>query len=566
MPRTRFRPETDGYAFTNTWTFDSTEIATLRSLVSDAVGAIEVALSPMIIAALGPALVAEAGVPFIGPWLVYETVTKANDAIVNAIVDAIEPGGYGLCGGMAFSSLDYFMRGWVLPRGNSKTDQPQRTSATGNALRSYLWSRLIDSIVANVGTFLQWMAILHFEGGPGATWLRDQTNVQLDTLRAQIDGGLPVTVGLIGTTWNPLANHQVLCYGYSDNSDGTTTLFLYDNNWPSVETTARLDFSGPALNATESIKPGDRGELRGLFCTSYTPKTPPKAVVLHSGLTLARPDTGMNQPIGLQLSAANDFFHNSPSLKLLAVGDINNVAQESVAQPIPEAGSRAFASQLTFDTAGKHKVTVVADLGPVAGIEITKQLPPEGNTQSPTATVMVFGDREIGPANYSECDVYNVMGTTMTYDVDASDMGPGVTLLWTALGATIQGSATSPVVQVKLPDHEGAEVTLMVKASLPDGSVSTGSATFWTITPTAAQLESLICEITHVWENAKYKPGPPDPGVIARINPGDLRTIYDSATALGDAANAALKTNAPVIIAPDLRTVGRRGRAGEPDR
>src|SRR5258708_12941420 len=111
MPRTRFRPETDGYAFTNTWTFDSTEIATLRSLVSDAVGAIEVALSPMIIAALGPALVAEAGVPFIGPWLVYETVTKANDAIVNPIVDAIDPGGYGLCLRMAFSSLYYFLKG-----------------------------------------------------------------------------------------------------------------------------------------------------------------------------------------------------------------------------------------------------------------------------------------------------------------------------------------------------------------------------------------------------------------------------------------------------------------------
>src|SRR5260370_8415161 len=115
---------------------------------------------------------------------------------------------------------------------------------------------------------------------------------------------------------------------------------------------------------------------------------------------------------------------------------------------------------------GEHKGAVVADLGPVAGIEITKQLPPEGNTQSPTATVMVFGDREIGPANYSECDVYNVMGTTMTYDVDASDMGPGVTLLWTALVATIQASPTSPGATAKLPDHEGAEVTLMVKASL----------------------------------------------------------------------------------------------------
>src|SRR5260370_9135297 len=113
---------------------------------------------------------------------------------------------------------------------------------------------------------------------------------------------------------------------------------------------------------------------------------------------------------------------------------------------------------------GEHKGAVVADLGPVAGIEITKQLPPEGNTQSPTATVMVFGDREIGPANYSECDVYNVMGTTMPYDVDASQIAPGETLLGPALGATLQPSATSPAVTAKLPDHVGAAVTLMVHA------------------------------------------------------------------------------------------------------
>ena len=38
MPRTKFRPETDSCAFSNTWTFDSTENATLTSLVTDAIG------------------------------------------------------------------------------------------------------------------------------------------------------------------------------------------------------------------------------------------------------------------------------------------------------------------------------------------------------------------------------------------------------------------------------------------------------------------------------------------------------------------------------------------------
>ena len=34
MSRTRFRPETDGYAFTNHWTFDAAEILTLTQLVT----------------------------------------------------------------------------------------------------------------------------------------------------------------------------------------------------------------------------------------------------------------------------------------------------------------------------------------------------------------------------------------------------------------------------------------------------------------------------------------------------------------------------------------------------
>jgi hypothetical protein len=49
---------------------------------------------------------------------------------VDKIVGAIDANPYGLCGGMAFTSLDYFLKGWIVPRGNGPNDQPQRTSAT----------------------------------------------------------------------------------------------------------------------------------------------------------------------------------------------------------------------------------------------------------------------------------------------------------------------------------------------------------------------------------------------------------------------------------------------------
>src|SRR5260370_911061 len=163
MTRAHYRPETDGFAFTNDWTFDTTETATLTQLVTDAVDVIEIVLAPLILVAEG--------------------------------------------------------------------------------------------------------AVLHFEGGPGATWLRDQTKNELVKLKARIKSGTPVTVGLVGTTWNPLFNHQVLVYGFNDNPDETTTLFVYDNNAPGVETTYRMDFSGPELQAVESPPFGDRAPLDGLICT-----------------------------------------------------------------------------------------------------------------------------------------------------------------------------------------------------------------------------------------------------------------------------------------------------------
>ena len=135
MPRTQYRPEVDGFAFTNTWTWEPTDIATLTGIVTGALGAVEVALAPLIAVVEAPVFAAELAVPFIGPWLVYKTIQAENNAIINAIVGAIDVGTYGLCGGMAFSSLDYWHKGWVVPRGNGQNDQPQDGTPLGTALR-----------------------------------------------------------------------------------------------------------------------------------------------------------------------------------------------------------------------------------------------------------------------------------------------------------------------------------------------------------------------------------------------------------------------------------------------
>jgi hypothetical protein len=108
MPRTKYRPEVDGFAFTNNWTWEPTDVATITGIVTGALGAVEAFLSPLIAIVEAPVFAAELAVPFIGPWLVAKTIEAENNAIVKGIVDAIAVGDYGLCGGMAFSSLDYW--------------------------------------------------------------------------------------------------------------------------------------------------------------------------------------------------------------------------------------------------------------------------------------------------------------------------------------------------------------------------------------------------------------------------------------------------------------------------
>jgi hypothetical protein len=368
MPRTKYRPEVDGYAFTNTWTWEPTDIATITGIVTDALGAVEVALAPLIAIAEAPVFAAELAVPFIGPWLVAKTIEAENKAIINGIVGAITVGTYGLCGGMAFSSLDYWHKSWVVPRGNGPKDQPQDGTPQGTALREYIWNRLLQSVKDNIWTFLEWMAILHFGGADGGAELRDKTKSQLVTLRSIINSGRPVTVGLIGTTWNPLDNHQILIYGFEDNADGSTTLFAYDNNFPSVETTIKLHFNGSTLQADESDPSPDRGPLRGVFCTTYTPSTPPLADVLSHGLTVSPSVTGVGKPVKVSMTAANVGFHNSPSFQLVVAGDSGAPVMDVAAASIPAGGNRSLLGNLSFTGIGNHKIATVVQFPPFGGM------------------------------------------------------------------------------------------------------------------------------------------------------------------------------------------------------
>jgi len=387
---TEFHPETDGFLFNNSWAWDSTEDATMRKLMSEALVAAEAALGPIIAPFLLPAL---ALVPF--PFDLI-ALAAANGKIVDAIATAVEKGDngkYGLCGGMVFASLDYWHRHWVVPQGKNKDDHPQRTTPQGKQLRDYIWTRLINSLQLNAVTFLKWMGMVTTSGG--LKWLVDQTSAQLGTLRSLLGSGTPVPLGLVGTTSNPFENHQVLCYGYKDEADGTTSLFIYDENRPNAESIIRLDVRGSVLKVVQDDTLANaatpaRGPLRGVFCEVYTPAEPPKSVVLRHALQVEPATAGINQPISIHYTAAN-VGYGSSNLNLVVSTDQGTFVGEASPAEITMGGQRDFAWQLKLARAGNYQIAAVAEqsFGPNQENRVLKVMPPEVSGLTETVTVTI---------------------------------------------------------------------------------------------------------------------------------------------------------------------------------
>src|SRR5258706_2474485 len=140
MPQANFTPQTNGFAFVNSWIFDQTENDRVHNMLTFA--------SKDTLTVLGP---------IFGPTFIF---FGAGRILADWIFHAV-PQTYGLCGGMAFAALDYYQAKLVLPKGNGYNDQPTRTTPAGVTLRTYLWKRLLDSLELNAAKVLVWMVVLH---------------------------------------------------------------------------------------------------------------------------------------------------------------------------------------------------------------------------------------------------------------------------------------------------------------------------------------------------------------------------------------------------------------------
>jgi hypothetical protein len=272
MRRTTFKSEVHGFAFTNFWKFEEAERLHIQDVFIAYVTRRRI---------LGP----------IGALLAPPIVRLLRGQLERHLSPH-----YGLCGGMCFAALDYYLHGGglSLPRGQHANDQP----APGTGLRRYIWERQLDSLVSDAVKFLAWLVILNyvpsvwpFRGG--ARWLLARSKREWGKLRASMDAGKPVVIGLTRVTKRVYDNHQVLAIGYSEVDETRVMITVYDPNCPDSESTIDIVFEEQQLNGRESC--GGDAPLRGFFCESYSPFDPRETVGVNGSAT----DTAVSDSGGM---------------------------------------------------------------------------------------------------------------------------------------------------------------------------------------------------------------------------------------------------------------------------
>lgn len=173
----------------------------------------------------------------------------------------------GRCGGMAFAALDYWHHHLAIPEDSS-------LPAEGTLVSTYIYDRLINSIVANAFKFFHFMRTPDhptFLNGIGVA--RATREEEFPKLQRLINQGQPCALGLTKArdVGGFKDDHQVVAYGY-ELGDPYSTVLIYDNRDPNKE--HRLTFKTTYDHAEREIRHSDGGVWRGFFVESYNPQVP----------------------------------------------------------------------------------------------------------------------------------------------------------------------------------------------------------------------------------------------------------------------------------------------------
>lgn len=186
----------------------------------------------------------------------------------------------GLCGGMVFCALDYFLAGRPIP---AITKPP----TTGVLFDTFV-RRLLNSFNFPEGV-LRYIFLMHPEypdderrSGKlftphGRAW--QTIRVEWPLIKQMLDSGKPCPLGLVRVKSTDLSqlgqNHQVLATGY-DVSDDLLTLFIYDPNYPNRDDlTLSMSLAAPEQTTPIMYSAPDRLPVYAFFHVNYKFRSPP---------------------------------------------------------------------------------------------------------------------------------------------------------------------------------------------------------------------------------------------------------------------------------------------------
>jgi len=187
----------------------------------------------------------------------------------------------GLCGGMVFCALDYFLAERPIPS--------MRIPPTTGLLFDSFVRRLLNSFNLPLG-ILNYIVLMNPDYPDGETrsgglifaphgraW--QTIRVEWPIIKTMLDSGMPCPLGLVRVKSNDLSrlgqNHQVLATGYDVNDD-FLTLFVYDPNHPDRDDlTLSMSLATPEQPTPITYSVRNELPVFAFFHVNYKFRSPP---------------------------------------------------------------------------------------------------------------------------------------------------------------------------------------------------------------------------------------------------------------------------------------------------
>jgi hypothetical protein len=275
----------------------------------------------------------------------------------------------GLCGGMVYAALDYFVAGLDIPTIPDE-DLSKYKSPMQGPIFDYFGKRLFNSFDIPTGVW-NYIELMHPDF-PDYKTSKSQASMiprsrawrmvrqEWPIIKSKLDTGRPCPLGLIRAKSSNLfdmgKNHQVLAYGYDQTGDDLT-LFIYDPNFHHDDNvTLKLNIKNPERKIDVSYS--DNKPVYCFFHTSHTFSMPPDSSTAPGRIILFEDEDFCGKSI--------DVISEHTDLGARKAGNFNNCTSSFVIL----SGEWTFHQNAGFDGPVTHNGKQVI-LGPGAYGRVT---------------------------------------------------------------------------------------------------------------------------------------------------------------------------------------------------